>query len=59
MNTLTLITKYFYPRTILDIGAHTGEFHVYTQHLFEITGVEIHPTTGEIIQENILFINNG
>jgi FkbM family methyltransferase len=41
---LELVKKYFYPQTILDIGAHHGEFHNYcklffpSSHIFCIEG---------------------
>lgn len=34
MHTLVEIKKYFYPRTILDIGANVGQFHVYARHFY-------------------------
>lgn len=44
---LNLIKKYFYPTTILDIGAHYGEFNNYSKsffpdsHIFSIEGNEL------------------
>jgi FkbM family methyltransferase len=31
---LELIKKYFYPKNILDIGAHCGEFNAHCKHFF-------------------------
>lgn len=44
---LSLVKKYFYPKTILDIGAHTGEFNLTCQqqfpgvHILSIEGNEL------------------